>query len=192
MITIGERIKEAIDYMEKGKIEHALTPTYIALDLTSKKVAGKDKSAKSDYKKFISDYMWLITYMGLPSVMTNAVKVHFSHPDIKSDAAGYCNIEDVVYHVIRCGLIHSTGLDSKIQWSDDVVLGGDGFGNLIISSKFIWGLIGAIIFCPKNHNESIEERYWIKVGSFQFFIQEVWGRLDLAKRAISINTGIQI
>lgn len=63
MITIGDRVKEAIDYMNKGQIEHALTPTCIALDLTAQKVAGKDRSNHQDYKKFISDYMWLITYM---------------------------------------------------------------------------------------------------------------------------------
>lgn len=192
MITIGDRIKEAIDYMNKGQIEHALTPTCIALDLTAKKVANKNISAKSDYKNFVSSYMWLITYMGLPSVMANSVKVKFLHPDIKSDAGGCCGIEDVVYHTIRCGLIHSTGLDSKIQWSEEVILGTDVSGNLTISNKFIWGLIGAIVFCPENHDESIDETYWISIDNFKFFIQEVWGRVDLAKRVISMNTGIKI
>ena len=178
--------------MNKGQIEHALTPTCIALDLTAKKVAGKDRSAKSDYKNFVSSYMWLITYMGLPNVMANAVKVTFSHPDIKNDTSGCCGIEDIVYHVMRCGLLHSTGLDSKIQWSEDVILGTDASGNLTISNKFIWGLIGSIVFCPENKSESIDETYWISIDNFKFFIQEVWGRVDLAKRVITMNNGIKL
>lgn len=159
MTTIGDRVKEAIDFMNKGQ--------------------------------FVSDYMWLITYMGLSTgssnIMINAIKVKFSHPDIKNDTAGYCKIEDIVYHVMRCGLLHSTGLDSKIQWSENISLGIDIYGNLIISNKFIWGLIGAVIFCPKNHDESIDKTYWISIDNFKFFIQEAWGRVDLAKRVINIK-----
>lgn len=192
MIKIGDRVKEAIDYMSKGQIEHALTPTCIALDLTAKKVAGTNRSAKSDYKKLISDFMWLITYMGLPHMITNGIKVKFIHPDIISDANGYCGIEDIIYHAIRCGLIHSTGIDQKIHWDENMIIGSDDKGNLILSNKLIWGLLGAIIFCPANQDESIQEDYWISIDDFKFFIQEVWGRVDLAKRVIKINTRIKI
>lgn len=54
--------------------------------------------------------------------MSNAVKIKFSDPDIKSDTAGFCGIEDIVYHIMRCGLVHSTGLDSRIQWSESIIL----------------------------------------------------------------------
>ena len=189
MINIGDRLKEAIDYMDrKSPIEYALTPTCIALDLTAKKVARKDKSSRSDYKDFISDYMWLITYMGLPGILAGQIKIKFSHPDIKNDSKGYCGIEDIVYHVIRCGLIHSTGLDSRIRWEEGTVLGTDNSGILTLSSKFIWGLIGAIVFCPQNRDEKIGKTYWISIGDFKFFIQEVWGRVDLAKQVISMNS----
>jgi len=187
MVTIGDRIKEAIDYMSKGQIEHALTPICIALDLTAKKYAGKTKSSKSDYKKFISDYMWLISCMGLPGLITESIRIPFDHPDIKRDNRGFCGIEDIIYHVIRCELIHSTGPDTKIKWSDSIILKGDEPGSLTLSNKFPWGLVGAIIFCPANKDESIDEYYWIQINDFKFFIQEVWGREDLAQRVIRMD-----
>ena len=45
MITIGYRIKEAIDYMDQGKIELALTPTCIALDMTAQSYYAKQNSS---------------------------------------------------------------------------------------------------------------------------------------------------
>jgi len=188
MLTIGDRIKKAIDEMGKGQIEHALTETCIAIDLTAQKISGKSRSSRTDYKKFIADYMWLISYMGLPGIIAGAIRIKFKHPDIKPDATGHCGVEDVVYHVIRCGLIHSTGLDEKIKWSDSTIIGSDEDGNLTLCNKFIWGLIGAIIFCPANNNENIDESYWIRIDDFKFFIQQLWGRVDLAKRIINLRT----
>ena len=187
MLTIGDHIKEAIDYMDKGKLENALLSTCIAIDLTAQKITGK-QSSRTDYKKFISDYMWLITYIGLPGIMAGGIKIPFKHHDIKPDVDGYCGIEDIVYHVIRCSLVHSTGLDSKIVWCENTIIGNDRNGNLEISNKFIWGLIGAIIFCPKNKEEKIPETYWIRINDFKWFIQELWGRIDLIKRIITINS----
>ncbi|MFA6259795.1 MAG: hypothetical protein WCX29_04295 [Candidatus Peribacteraceae bacterium] len=188
MITIGDRIKEAIDYMEKGHLEHALTPTCIAIDLTSKKTTGNPRSSKSDYKKFVAEYMWLISYMGLPGIMAQTIRVKFSHPDILNDTTGHCGVEDVVYHVIRCGLVHSTGIDGRIVWSDSISIGSDDEGNLILNKKFIWGLIGSVIFCPINIDENIDGNYWIRIDDFKFFIQELWGRTDLAQRIINQRT----
>ena len=187
MITIGDRVREAIDYMSKGQIEYALTPACIALDLTAKKITGRTKSLKSDYKKFVSDFTWLISYMGLPGLVAKSIEVPFEHPDIEKNNDGFCRIEDIIYHAIRCELVHSTGPDTKIKWSDRIAIESDGPGSLTLSNKFPWGIIGAIVFCPANHNENIEETYWISMDGFKFFIQEVWGREDLALRVLKMN-----
>ncbi|MCA9371553.1 hypothetical protein KC726_01510 [Candidatus Woesebacteria bacterium] len=187
MLTIGDRIKKAIDEMEKGQIEHALTEVCIAIDITAQKISGKSRSSKSDYKKFVSNYMWLISYMGLPGIMAGTIRIKFDHKDVKPDATGYCGVEDIVYHIIRCGLIHATGLDERIIWSDNTIIGSDEKGNLTLCNKFIWGLVGAVIFCPENKNEKIDENYWIKIDDYKFFIQELWGRVDLAQRIIKLR-----
>jgi hypothetical protein len=40
-ITIGERVQAAIDYMEKGEVELALSDICIAIDITSQKYYGQ-------------------------------------------------------------------------------------------------------------------------------------------------------
>lgn len=185
MVTVGDRIKEAIDDINQEKLELALSHVCIAIDITARKLSGAEKSKKTDYKKFLLEYMWLITYMGIPGLMAPGISFNFKHKDIKSDAEGRCGIEDVIYHVIRCGLIHSTGADSKIVWSHDINI-SDG-KNLVLPDNLIWGLIGAVVFCPANKDELIPEIYWISIDGFKFFIQEIWGRVDLAQRVIKLN-----
>ena len=192
MITIGDRVKEAIDYMDQRKVEYALTPACIAIDMTSQKYFSKNRSAAKDYKNFLRDYLWLITYIGLPGIVSNGLKVRFSHPDVKSDSEGFCTIEEIIYHVVRCGLVHSSGVDSKIIWNTNISIGTDDAGNLHISNKLIWGLLGVVIFCEVNNDEKIDDMYWLSVADFKNFICDLWGRIDIPKKIIKMYGNISI
>ncbi|HEY0829206.1 MAG TPA: hypothetical protein VGE40_13990 [Bacilli bacterium] len=192
MISVGERIRESIDYMDQGRIEAALTPACIAIDITAQKYFSKPKTTKNDYKQFLVEHMWLITYMGLPGVVAESIKVRFSHKDIINDQDGYCTLEQIIYHVVRCNLVHSTGIDDRIVWNNHIVLGNDAEGRLIVSSKLIWGLIGAVVFCEANRDENINEMYWLSVHDFKFFINDVWGRIDIPRRILKMNGAFTI
>ena len=61
-----------------------------------------------------------------------------------------CTLEQIVYHVMRCGLVHGTGENSKIVWNSLVPLALDKDGNLNLSPSFIWGLALAVITCDKS------------------------------------------
>jgi hypothetical protein len=89
MISVGKRVQEAIDYMTKGEIPSALTPACIALDVTSKRHADAKHSGRTLFKRFVKDYLWLITYVGFPGLMAFTVRVPFSHPDVQSGCSGY-------------------------------------------------------------------------------------------------------
>ena len=192
MLTVGDRVHEAINYMDKGQIELALTPTCIAIDMTAQLYYKKIKSSNKDYKNFIKKHLWLITYMGLPGIYSNSIKISFKHPDIMLDQDGFCSIEDIIYHVIRCGLIHSNGIDSKIEWNRIITLGNCQNGNLLLSDNLIWGLIGSIVFSEVNSNEKTGELCWISIADFKFFINDIWGRIDIPKKVIKMYTGIEI
>lgn len=192
MISVGRRIQEAIDHMDKGEIALALTPACIALDITSQRYAGAKRSGRKIYKKFIKDHLWLITYMGFPGLMATTVRVPFNHPDVTLDAAGTVGIEDVIYHVIRCTLVHSDDKASKIVWNKAIALGMDQNGNLVLSESLVWGLVGVVVFSPVNKSETVPDTYWLKIADFKMFISELWGRIDIAKRVVKIHTGVTI
>jgi len=195
MVTVGQRVKEAIDYMGQEMpqaVTSALTPACIALDVTSQRHAGASRSARKHFKKFVQDYLWLITYVGFPGLMSSTVRVPFAHPDVKPDAAGTVGLEDIVYHVIRCSLIHSDERAAKVVWNREIGLGLDSNGDLVLNNQLVWGLVSAVVVAPENRNETIPNDYWLQIGPFRNFVSELWGREDLAKRIIKHATGVDI
>jgi hypothetical protein len=192
MIAVGRRVQESIDHMGKGEIALALTPACIALDVTSQRHAGTTHSSRTTFKRYVKEYLWLITYMGFPGLMASTVRVPFSHPDVKPDAAGAVGVEDIIYHVIRCSLVHSDDTAAKIKWNRSIALGLDQAGNLVLNQSLVWGLLGAVVFSPTNKAEKVPDEYWLMVGDFKMFISELWGRVDLAKRIVKFYTGVDI
>jgi hypothetical protein len=105
---------------------------------------------------------------------------------------GTVGIEDIIYHVIRCSLIHSDENAAKIVWNKDIALGQDQHGNLVLNENLVWGLVSAVVFAPVKKGETIPETYWLRIREFRNFIPELWGRIDLAKRIVKFYTGIDV
>jgi hypothetical protein len=193
MLSVGQRVKEAIDYMGTGQVVSALTPTCIALDITAQRVAGAKRSGRKIFKDFIQKSMWLITLIGFPGLMSSEVRVPFHHPEIPPNSTGTVGIDEIVYHVLRCGSVHSDEKNSKITWNKNISLGIDhNTGNLVLHEQLVWGLLAAVIFMPENKDEQIPDTYWISIWGFKNFVTEFWGRIDLAKRIAKEVTGITI
>ena len=192
MLSVGQRIQEAIDHMDRGDYLLALTPVCVALDITSQRYFEKQHSSRSLYKKFIQEHLWLITFMGVPGLMSTIIRIPFVHEHVKPDAAGNIGIEDMIYHVVRCSLMHEDEKSTKVVWNNVISFGTDSLGNLVLSPQLIWGLIGVVVFSSVNKEESIPDRYWLSAGTFKMFISELWGRIDIAKRAVKYVTGITI
>lgn len=156
-VSVGQRVQSMIDHMSKDEVELALSDICIAIDITSQKYYNELSSSASCYKRFLKENMWMIVVTGMGSLITEAVKLPFTHKDIKSDSEGYCTLEQIIYHVMRCGLIHGTGEESKIVWNSSVPLAIDKDQNLNISPSFIWGLALCVITCPVNIHERVGE-----------------------------------
>jgi hypothetical protein len=192
MVSVGRRVQEAIDHMGKGETALALTAACIAVDVTAQRYSGASRSSSRDFKKFVKDHLWLITYVGFPGLMASTVRIPFVHPDVKPDSAGTVGVEDIIYHVIRCSLVHADEKAAKITWNRVLGLGLDQNGNLVLNQSLVWGILAAVIMSPVNQGEHVPETYWLSVADYKMFISELWGRLDLAKRIIKSNTGIEI
>ena len=72
--------------------------------------------------------------------MASTVRVPFSHPDVKADSAGAVGIEDIIYHIIRCSLVHADETAAKIKWNTTIGLGLDPGGNLVLNRSLVWEL----------------------------------------------------
>jgi hypothetical protein len=192
MIFVGQRVQEAIDHLDRGRFALAVTPACLALDVTSQRFYGAGPSGPTLIRRFVQEHLWLIAFMGFPGLGSAAIRIPFSHPEAKPDAAGTVGLDDVICHVIRYSLIHVDDRSARITWTNARSLGLDPSGHLILNSNLIWGLIGAVVFSPANKNELIPDNYWLHIADFKMFISELWGRIDIAKRVVTLYTGASI
>lgn len=191
-ISVGERIQSMIDHMTKGEIELALSDVCIAVDVTSQKYYNEQVSSATCYKRFLKENIWIIVATGMGSLISEAIKLPFTHKDIKSDGDGYCTLEQIIYHVMRCGLIHGTGENSKIVWNDKIPLAIDKDENLNISPSFIWGLALCVIVSPVNADELVGDYCWISMATFKYLINDLWGKRDSVKKMIKSQYNVTI
>ena len=100
------------------------------------------------------------------SMIPETIKPPLKHKSIKADADGYCTLEQIIYHVMRCGLIQGTGEENKIIWNRNIPLAMDRNQNLNLSPSFIWRLALCVIVCPANACEQVGELCWVSAASF--------------------------
>ena len=135
--------------------------------------------------------MWMILLTGFGTIVATDIKIPFSHPQIVSDSNGYCSFEQIVYHVMRCGLIHGTGEDSKIVWNQNTALAIDSNGNLNISPSFLWGFALSVIACPVNAEERVGDLCWISTASFKYLINDLWGKRESVEKMVESAFGVR-
>lgn len=52
-------------------------------------------------------------------------------------------MEQIIYHIIRCGLVHECNIDDTISFTDTVCI-GDFDKNFSVPKAIIWGLIASV------------------------------------------------
>lgn len=193
-ITISKRIQSAIDFMERKEYSLALSEVCIAIDITAQKYYEKDKSSGELYKRLLKEKLWIIAVTGFGDIITPTLKIpfHNNSKDLKCDDDGYCTLEQIIYHVARCGLIHGTGENSIIRWNTYIAMAIDAEGYLNIRPSFIWGLILCVVVNRVNINERVGELCWISTANFKYLINDLWGKEESVKNMIRCTYNVDI
>ena len=180
MNTVGETVQEAVDLMNSGAYERAMLPTAMAIDLTARKINDKDTFSELDCGRFLKDNWPLITFMGMPRALPLDLSVPFALKRIMPTFNSHHGALEIVSLVVTETLkllqmpaefsFNSTG---KFEMKKE---------RLMLPSGLVCGLLGGVIFHPVNKGEEIGEMYWINISDFKMFINELFGRQDLAER----------
>lgn len=179
-MSIGENIQEAIDRSERGLYSLAFFSACTALGATLAKAAEKDEAGREEFRRFLKENWELIAFMSLPRATPLPLNVPFGIKRIDPKFNVHYGIEEIVLMIIektiRLGRL-----------PDDFVFhSGAGFeikdGKLQIPHTLVGGLLGIAVLHPINKDESVLDKYWIKISDFKMFVSELWGRIDLAVR----------
>jgi hypothetical protein len=171
-MSIGKRVAETVEKMAQNDAEGALLPISAAVDATATK--HFNRRGRKSYKDFIYENLGLITKVGLgPSVMN--INLKYDHPDLETGPDGLCTIQDVLYHVVRCGLAHSAELPSTLKFVDEYKFKVEN-NLLVLPASLIYGLIAAVVVCPENTDQTIPDNFGLNVRGFQITLNDLWGK----------------
>jgi hypothetical protein len=193
-MSIGKRVSEAIEKMDSSDFEGALFAICAAIDATAQKEFNR--RGRAVYKDFIHQNLGLITDIAFGGRNILNINLTYEHPDVKRTSEGLCTIQDIFYHVIRCGLYHEARLPGNIKFVQEQIITLKN-NNLTLPSSLIFGFTIAVIISPVNKNENTFKKEILNLYNFPIPINKLWGRReeffwlkDLLSEAIKIQSNI--
>ena len=74
---------------------------------------------------FLKRHFSTICRYGFPGIKATNIRIKVNIPNValKTDCDGYVDMEQIIYHVIRCGLVHECNIGDTIKFTDGVNLG---------------------------------------------------------------------
>ena len=176
-MSVGKRIAETIDKLTTEDYEGALIPASIAVDATaSNEYPGQNNN--SAFKNFVGDNFHIVTRVSSGGQSCFGIlRVKYSHPRITSDANGACNVKDIFYHAVRCGLLHDAQLPTGIEFQKGNVISVRD-GHVILPAEFITGLIVSVVLAPSNANETMPERYTMNLLNRSYILNDLFGQRE--------------
>lgn len=173
-MTISKRALQSFDRLVANDPEGALFQICAAIEETAKR-EGRPKGKKG-YKAWVADNIPIITAIGIGPALAG-IRIAYSHPELPATLDGAHGFEDIVYHVVRCGLYHAASLPTDVHITENQI-GADSTGALLIPKHLVTGLVVAVIASPSNAGETSSSRHFFEVSGVRFDLDSQWGRRD--------------
>jgi hypothetical protein len=183
-MSVTKRVAEAMAKLVRDDPNEALFNICAAVEATAK--AEGRPGGKAAFKKLLNANMNLITAMTIRR--TGRIKglfLSWGRPDpaLPPSPNGAYSLENIVYHVVRCGLYHASRMPGNLKFTDNL-MGSTLDGTLLLPKYLILGIILAVVVSPAN---ATAERvfpdhgndYWIPLPWGEVHrLDELWGKRD--------------
>ncbi|MFZ3073481.1 MAG: hypothetical protein WA162_09580 [Thermodesulfobacteriota bacterium] len=185
-MSIGSFVSASLDLYRADKHDVALSIACSAVDATAAK-GSNEKSNKKKYRNFIRQSMHIITTFGFPGIEADGIRIKCTNvkDDYGRDLAddkdeqdykdGLVGMESIIYHTLRCGLIHQCESDRRIEFTKDTYI-GDFVDRFKIPSKIVVGLIMAVVLSPHNKDEKINNESNVVLWGKEYEVDSLWGK----------------
>lgn len=144
-MSIKSFISAAKMLYAEGFYEEALCLTCNAIDACSA-LTYPDKGVTNRYKLFLKTHFRTISEMGFPGISASGIriKVNAKIPELKVDNDGFVDMEQIIYHAVRCGLVHSCSINTSIIFTEQTMIGDWNADKFYLPKALVWGLIAAV------------------------------------------------
>ena len=187
-MSIGRCVERAFDAKDRGDFEDAFIQASIAVAGTSDKEFPAEKSDNAKYKKFIRQNIALITKVALGSTFRQGIRLRYHHSKLRKSSDGTYSIEEILYHIVRCCLLHEAGLPANLEITDQVMIRTPDNGSpLIIPVALVSGMVTAVVAAPTNSNEEIAERFAISIRSVSIRLNDLTGKREHLNKLLGLE-----
>lgn len=190
-MKLEEHIFVGIEAFARGEQEHALLHACIAIDGSSQKRDGSQRSSRSSYIKFIRDYYWILEPMTGSGI--NFDDTHWSNILLKDNNGKDVENLDIatfVYYLFRCTQAHGKEIPPQYKLlprdQNSPLAYHIADDRLHIPETLIWGLLSVCVFCKANADIKTNTAHFFTLGKNQFCISDWWG-LEDSFRPIAIK-----
>lgn len=187
-MTVGENVREAVDFMERGLSELAFAKACAAIGETIRKTTGKPDLSEGDYHRFIRENWQLISFMSLPQALPLPLDIPFKLKRIVPKFNVLHSAEEIISLVVTQTL-YTGKLPSEFAFNSNNFFEAKE-NKFFLPRTLPGGLLGIVIIQPVNKGETIPNKYWINIADFKMFTSELWGRIDLAERIMNFHLDI--
>lgn len=176
---IGNFIEASLKHFDNQEYDIALTLATSAVDATASK-SGYKGDNNQKYKQFLKDNMRTIITFGFPGISASGIKIKCHNiKNLKTDENNMIDIENIIYHTIRCGLIHQCDISNEIEFTRETFI-GDFIDKFKIPQNLILGLIVSVVLAKCNKDENLGISYSIinPMSKKSFELNNLWGMED--------------
>ena len=144
-MSVQSFVEAAKKLYQTGYYNEALCLVCIAIDACAVKDSSGAKVSER-YKEFLRQHFRTITDVGFPGISANSIriKVNTNISSLKKDCNGYVDMEQIIYHVLRCGLVHNCDIENSITFTEQTIVGDWNANAFYVPRSIIWGLIATI------------------------------------------------
>ncbi|MDD2493007.1 MAG: hypothetical protein PHY83_03600 [Bacilli bacterium] len=130
---------------ENDKYLESLCIACIAIDACAAQLYPGE-SVTNRNKLFLKAYFRIISKYGFPGIQASNIRIKLDAniKNLKKDEYGNVGMEQIIYHVIRCGLVHEATIDGRIQFTNQTIIGDFNSDKFFLPKAIIFGLIKAI------------------------------------------------
>lgn len=175
-MSIADRVSEAIYWMGAKKPDSALLPICCAIDATAKLELGA--GGGKNYERFVHTNLGLITRAAF-GVRIENINLIFdtSDPELIKDISpqGTLGIQHILYHAVRCGLVHEPEPPNNIKFVNEPVISNEN-GVWFLPASLVYGLIIAVVASPANKDEICPQEHVMNIAGMMIPIARLWGR----------------
>ena len=179
-MTIAQYISAALTAFSEGDDSVAMSNASIAVDATGKKMFPAANSGERS-KKFLDLHTGLITGLALgPEIHSLKLRCEDSNIRVKYKTDdGACDFSVILYHAVRCSLLHEAEMPSSVRFQDDQII-DIGEEVLTLPRSLIWGVCMAVVLDPHNADEYCKLTNAIRLAGLgvELPIDCFWGALD--------------